>query len=654
MAIVKMRHLRLIGLRGEREELLRRLQRLGCLELTEPEMPENDPLRQKLRTEMPAGLQQAREQYTAAEQALQTLAEHTPKEKNGLAPLPAIEERALTDDARLCGGQDAAERLNEARRELTALQSRSEKLSAEEAALLPWEGLTMPLECTTSEKVLIQLGTLPAAVQPQQIAEALEAAGELYEYREVSTDRERRYAVLTVHISQAEDHIAAVKALGWSRVSPGERTGTAAENLNRLRQEQEDIRRRRGELERQIAEAADQKPALRQLSDASRIIIDRDEAELRTLTTAQTFLMEGWLPADCTTELELLLESFTCAWQMTDPAPEDYPRVPVKLKNNRFTQPLNMVTEMYSLPAYGTLDPNPYMAPFFILFYGIMMADMGYGLLMMLASVIVLKKKQPTGGTHNFFALLGLCGISTFLMGALTGGFFGDMIPQFLKIIDPSSTFVWFWQPVLSPTNDIIIIMLGSLALGVVQILVGMVIGFTYKLRHGETASALCEEAAWWVIIGCGAALIATGNKLFLWILLAVLVITQSYGKKGLGGKLVGVGGSVYNHLTGYFGDVLSYVRLMALMLAGSVIAQVFNTLAAIPGSMVVFFIVSLLGNGINFALNLLGCYVHDMRLQCLEFFKYFYRDGGKAFSPVQSRPQYYRIAEQEKGVYEV
>lgn len=647
MAIVAMRHLRLIGLQSEREEMLRRLQHLGCLEITEPEPAADDPLLEKLRIPEAAELQRIREQYTAAEQALQTLAEHTPKEKTRLEPLPTIAERALTEPTELANGRDAAGRLNEYRSELTALQSRSEKLAAEEAQLLPWESLTMPLECATTEKVLIQMGTLPAVVPPEQIREALDAAGDLYELREVSADREHRYMVLTVHISQAEDHIAALKALGWSRVTLGERTGTAAANLSALRQEQTALAEKRALLEEAIIQCAGQKPELRQLSDASRIEIDRGEAKIRTRDTAETFLLEGWFPAENTKELEMLLGGCTCAWQMTDPAPEDYPRVPVKLKNNRFTGPLNMVTEMYSLPAYGSLDPNPYMAPFFILFYGIMMADMGYGLLMMLASLIVLKKKQPTGGSYNFFALLGLCGISTFFMGALTGGFFGDFIPQMLKVINPESTFTWFWQPLISPINDIIAIMLGSLALGCVQILVGMVIGFIYKLKHGEIASALCEEAAWWVIIGCGVALGITGKKTFLWVLLAVLIISQGYGKKGIGGKIVGIGGSVYNHITGYFGDILSYVRLMALMLAGAVIAQVFNTLAAIPGNLIVFIIVSLLGNALNFALNLLGCYVHDMRLQCLEFFKYFYRDGGHAFKPVAAQPKYYRIAEQ-------
>ena len=647
MAIVTMRHLRLIGLQAEREEMLRRLQHLGCLEITEPEPVADDPLLEKLRIPEAAELQRIREQYTAAEQALQTLTDHTPKEKNALEPLPFIDEQALTDESQLADGKSAAERLNRCREELASLQSRSEKLAAEEAQLLPWESLTMPLECATTEKVLIQMGTLPVVVPPEQIREALEAAGDLYEFREVSTDRERRYAVLTVHISQAEDHVAAVKALGWSRVAPGDRRGTAGENLAALRWEQAELAERKAALEQEIAKCADQKPELRQLSDASRIEMDRGEAKGRTRETAETFLLEGWFPAENTKELEMLLEGCTCAWQMTDPVPEDYPRVPVKLKNNRFTGPLNMVTEMYSLPAYGSLDPNPYMAPFFILFYGIMMADMGYGLLMMAASLLVLKKKQPTGGNRNFFALLGLCGISTFILGAMTGGFFGDFIPQLVKLFNPESTFTWFWQPLFSPINDIIMVMLGSLALGCVQILVGMVIGFIYKLRHGEIAEALCEEAAWWVIIGCGVALGVTGNKVFLWVLLAVLVISQSYGKKGIGGKIVGIGGSIYNHITGYFGDILSYVRLMALMLAGAVIAQVFNTLAAIPGNLIIFFVISILGNALNFALNLLGCYVHDMRLQCLEFFKYFYRDGGCAFRPVAAEPKYYRIAEQ-------
>ena len=112
MAIVAMRHLRLIGLQSEREEMLRRLQHLGCLEITEPEPAADDPLLEKLRIPEAAELQRIREQYTAAEQALQILTDHTPKEKNALEPLPFIDEQALTDESQLADGKNAAERLN--------------------------------------------------------------------------------------------------------------------------------------------------------------------------------------------------------------------------------------------------------------------------------------------------------------------------------------------------------------------------------------------------------------------------------------------------------------------------------------------------------------------------------------------------------------
>ena len=638
MAIVAMRHLRLIGLQSEREEMLRRLQHLGCLEITEPEPAADDPLLEKLRIPEAAELQRIREQYTAAEQALQTLTDHTPKEKNALEPLPFIDEQALTDESQLADGKSAAERLNRCREELASLQSRSEKLAAEEAQLLPWESLTMPLECATTEKVLIQMGTLPAVVPPEQIQEALDAAGDLYELREVSADREHRYMVLTVHISQAEDHIAALKALGWSRVTLGERTGTAAANLSALRQEQTALAEKRALLEEAIIQCANQKPELRQLSDASRIEIDRGEAKSRTRDTAETFLLEGWFPAENTKELEMLLEGCTCAWQMTDPVPEDYPRVPVKLKNNRFTQPLNMVTEMYSLPAYGTLDPNPLMAPFFILFYGIMMADMGYGLLMMIASVIISKKYRPKGTSGELFSLLGLCGISTFIMGALTGGFFGDFLTQLVAIVSPGTVFAL--PKLFDPLDDLTMILIGSMALGMVQIVTGMAISLIEKCKRKKFLDAFFEEITWWIVF-IGIALLALGKgAAVLYVGCALVLLGPIVQGKGWG-KLTGVFGSLYNHVTGYFGDILSYTRLMALMLAGSVIAQVFNMLAAMPGNVIAFIIISMLGNAMNFGLNLLGCYVHDLRLQCLEFFNKFYVDGGKPFHPMTLDTEY-------------
>ncbi len=325
---------------------------------------------------------------------------------------------------------------------------------------------------------------------------------------------------------------------------------------------------------------------------------------------------------------------------MSDPAPEDYPSVPVKLKNHPLTKPLNMVTEMYSLPAYGTLDPNPLMAPFFILFYGIMMADMGYGLLMILAGAIVLKKKRPGGTFGHLCGLLVLCGITTFIMGALTGGFFGDFLTQVVKLTTGGD----FALPALfTPLEDTMMILVGAMCLGFVQIVTGMAISFVSKLKNGQVLDAVFEEVTWWVVfIGLGLMILGV-TPIVLAIGGVMVVAGPVIQNKGFG-KITGIFGSLYNHVTGYFGDILSYSRLMALMLAGSVIAQVFNTLGAIPGNIVIFLIISFAGNALNFALNLLGCYVHDLRLQCLEYFGKFYQDGGRPFRPLDLNTKYYEV----------
>ena len=156
---------------------------------------------------------------------------------------------------------------------------------------------------------------------------------------------------------------------------------------------------------------------------------------------------------------------------------------------------------------------------------------------------------------------------------------------------------------------------------------------------------ALCSEGAWYLVFLLMGGGIALGQvKAALIAVVVLLVVTQGYGKKGIVGKLMGIGGSLYNNVTGYFSDILSYSRLMALMLAGAVIAQVFNTLGGLTGNVILFLIISMVGNALNFALNLLGCYVHDMRLQCLEYFGRFYEDGGKPFRPMDMKSKYYHI----------
>ena len=435
--------------------------------------------------------------------------------------------------------------------------------------------------------------------------------------------------------------LEALRDFGWSRLSIDGGTGTAPENDARLAREQEQTAGELQQAREALASMGDRLDDLCRAADRAALDIRREEGRIKLRDTEQTFLLQGWVPAEQWEKVQTALERYPCAYELEDPAEEEYPQVPVQLKNNWFTRPLSMVTEMYSLPAYGTLDPNPLMAPFFILFYGIMLADMGYGLLMILGSVFVLKKVRPKGGMWNFFALLGLCGVSTFVMGAITGGFFGDFLTQLTTVMGMENPIVL--PALFTPLNDTMMILVGAMCLGFVQILTGMAISVVQKIRAGKFMDALWEEITWWVVfLGLGLMVLGVTN-LVLYAGLVLVVAGPLITGKGLG-KITGIFGSLYNHITGYFGDILSYSRLMALMLAGSVIAQVFNTLGAIPGNVVIFLVISLAGNALNFALNLLGCYVHDLRLQCLEFFKNFYVDGGRPFRPIDLTTKYYDV----------
>ena len=647
MSIVKMKRLRLIGMQCERESMLRQLQRMGCVEISEPEDLRDDPAWASLTRPDTGALNEARDARTSVENALKALKKYGPKQKGGLlTPRPAVSEHTFFDNEAYHAGLADAQALAELEREISTLYAQQSKLKAQKLTLAPWLELDIPLETASTQEVAVLFGTVSASVDADALEGALTAATPLCQLLRAGADNELRYLVLLCHRSGEEASQAILKEYGFSRAALRGWTGTAAENDRRLDGELEQTAQALEQAIAKVGSYAGKKGMLEQCLDRAEQEIAREEARCRLLDSGSTFFLEGWVPAADEEKLLEQLGQYTCCWETADPAPEEYPSVPVRLKNSRWVSSLNMVTGMYSLPAYGTVDPNPLMAPFFILFYGMMMADMGYGLVMMIISLVVMKRRKPNGATTRYlFPLMGLCGISTFLWGAVTGGFFGDFLTQLVALTTGGS----FALPALfSPVDDALMVLVGSLALGLVQIFTGMAVNMYRQIKQGEVMAALCGDGAWFVVFLCIGIAALTGLVTpMIVVILVVLVLTQGYGKKGIGGKLMGIGGALYNRITGYFSDILSYSRLMALMLAGAVIAQVFNTLGAITGNVITFFLIAMVGNALNFALNLLGCYVHDMRLQCLEFFGRFYEDGGKPFRPLEIRTQYVDIQEQ-------
>jgi len=631
-----MKHLRLLGMESEREALLKAMQDMECVEISSIDGSE-EALKSGFAKPDDKALMSAQEASRAYRTALASLDRFAPEKKGMFRKRQGVSRAAFFSAASEENARTAAETINKDTRRLGEIESERTKNEALRATLAPWLTVDAPLGGADGA-LAVFFGTAGLNVTDDALKALADSLDGLLTWQQASSDRSLRYLLVMCHGSVKERALSALRDLGFSTVSFRGMTGTAKENDKTLTENLVALEKERQETEQRIAGLGGKRETLLEASDRAAIALRREEAKSRLVGTDKVFLLEGWLPADRCAALEKALEPFTCAIETREPTEDEYPQVPVQLKNNKLTRPLNMVTEMYSLPAYGTLDPNPLMAPFFILFYGIMMADMGYGLLMMIASVIISKKYRPKGTSGELFSLLGLCGISTFIMGALTGGFFGDFLTQLVAIVSPGTVFAL--PKLFDPLDDLTMILIGSMALGMVQIVTGMAISLIEKCKRKKFLDAFFEEITWWIVF-IGIALLALGKgAAVLYVGCALVLLGPIVQGKGWG-KLTGVFGSLYNHVTGYFGDILSYTRLMALMLAGSVIAQVFNMLAAMPGNVIAFIIISMLGNAMNFGLNLLGCYVHDLRLQCLEFFNKFYVDGGKPFRPMTLDTEY-------------
>ena len=637
-----MKKLRICGVSEEQTQLIRQLQLLGSVEIGAPCALTDTQGVQVFCAGDGKSADALLRTSARLTSALETLKHYETKKGGLFAARPEKTIGELFSDEAYAAALDTAQAVLDAQDARSRLAAEKSRLTAVRESFVPWQQLPLPLETLGTQHTRILLGTVPAQTDLEALrARVFEAAAEV-QLEQISADQQSLYLLVFVHKCAAEAVGAALREAGFALTTFDGVQGTAAENIRRTDEAIAACEQQDAEKLAELTALAEQKSALQLAFDRCTQEIAKAQAADRLVHSEKAFCLDGWVPCEDVGKLEALLSGFCCAWELTDPAPEEYPDVPVKLKNNKLTWPLNMVTEMYSLPAYDGVDPNPLMAPFFILFYGIMMADMGYGLLMILASIIITKKSRPKGTSGQMFGLMFSCGISTFLMGALTGGFFGDFLPQLVGIIDPDTTFKAL-PSLFTPLDDTITILIGAMALGFVQIVTGMAISFVEKIKKGQIMDAIWEELTWWIVFA-GIACMALGvTNIVLYVGLAMVVVGSGWSAKGFG-KVTAIFGSVYNHVTGYFGDILSYSRLMTLMLAGSVIASVFNTLGAIPGNVVIFLIISALGNGLNFALNLLSCYVHDLRLQCLEYFGKFYQDGGKPFEPLAINTKYVDI----------
>lgn len=664
MSIVAMKKLRLIAVRSQQEKILRELMLLGCVQINEPEeLPEN--LQTKLHRSTASELALHRQQQQKLTSALEVLNEFAKARKGLLAPLPEVELSTLLDESALPADLEIADTILSLNADINDLNIEENRIIASREALVPWSELDLPLDRLNTKTSSVAFGIFPVAQSFVEAQQQLRETTEYAELFEVSSDKSSRYCLVVAMSDTMDKAVSALRQHGWSSINLSGYSGTAKDNIAAFDRRLISLAEEREGIIAKIASHSVDRFDLQLGVDTLSNLIARSEDASKLLSTETSFTFTGWVPKPNEEELKTILSGFACAWETSDPEPEEYPKVPVKLKNNRFTAPFNMVTEMYSMPAYNGIDPNPWIAPFFALFFGIMYGDMAYGLILLIAGLLITFKAKPKGGMKNMAGLLIIGGTSTAIIGFLTGGFFGDLIPQIGKWFGQSWIFPFHMGSInigsitiefpfdLIVGNNPLYLLIFAICLGVIHLAVGVGLGMYLKIKDGQWADALLNDLSWWVMfIGIGLMVLGFG-KTVLFIGIAMMVIGVFVTNKGFK-KVTGLFGAIYNGATGYLGDFLSYSRLMALMLAGAVIASVFNQLGSLGNSngmtlagTILFIIVFFIGHALNFALNLIGCFVHTLRLQFLEFFGKWYRDGGKKFNPLSVKTKYVNVKEE-------
>jgi V/A-type H+-transporting ATPase subunit I len=328
--------------------------------------------------------------------------------------------------------------------------------------------------------------------------------------------------------------------------------------------------------------------------------------------------------------------------------------VPIALKNNKFITPFEDVTSMFSMPKYNEIDPTPLLAPFYLLFFGLMVGDAGYGLVLMIATALILKFFHLKKSMVRFFTFFFYLSFGVIFAGLLYGSFFGYPFFNIMNDIDGNP------KAILDSGVDILLMLILSIAVGVLQVLFGFGIKCYMAFRDGKPGEAFMDSILWMITLVSAILMLVTValpafsdvaipgiiGSIAKWGLiggLVALLCTQGRESPSIAGKFGNGLLGVYN-ITSYAGDFISYTRLAAIALSGAYIASSFNMMAGMipfPASIIFGTAIFLVGNALNMGLGLLGAYVHGCRLMFVEFFGKFYEGGGVPFKPFAPKNVY-------------
>ena len=648
--ILNMQKLTLVGLLADKQALLQELMRKKCVqidgakdirdydsisEITVPGVAQTYELEQELA------------QFGSAIRAVSPY-----EEKGGLfAKKEQAEFSSMLDKSILSDAQKLCSEVNGIVKQIAEQKNNCTRCQLQITALEPWADLDLDLSVNQTKTTALMYLTCGADVNLEEFSKALAEATDLCSLHTISSSAEMSCLLLIYHKDAKENVFNVLKTFNTNRPEFASLTGTAGENISSLKSSIEESNKEIDRLNEQLKVAAKSSKLLKTGYDMVSLQIDDQKVRENIFQTESVFALTGWIVENDSGKIKKLLDKYQCFYSLEAPAEGEEP--PIKLKNNKFVEPYEMITEMYSLPTPDGIDPTPMLTPFFIIFFGMMLADAGYGLLIFLLCFLGLKLKKPDEGFLKNAMKIGVgCGLSTMFWGAVYGGWFGNLASQ----IAESWFGVSFQMPMLlDPLNNPMSVMMLSFVLGAIHLFTGMGIKIYMLAKRGHLMDGLMDIGLWYVLlIGLPMlALPATAQigKVLSIVGAAGLILTQGRHEKNIFMKLAKGVMSLYD-ITGYLSDVLSYARILALGLAGGVIANVVNIMGTMPGlniiGIIAFVLIFAGGHIFNLAISGLGAYVHTSRLQYVEFFGKFYEAGGKPFKPFKANTKYTLISDKE------
>jgi len=516
----------------------------------------------------------------------------------------------------------------------TEIKSSETKLNNTITQLNPWLPLEISLEDIGSTQNTNSLLGFIAGKYEEELSTAVKAE-DLHAYLEkVSVEKENSYFLVVYHLTCEERITQLLKQAGWTKVTFSEYSGTPKENVNRLLKEKEELESKRAELTKQAENLVSEVEFLEILYDLLSVEKDRRSVVKDFVKTGKTFMLQGWIPEKFADNMTKLLDGITDKYTISFEDPSEEDEIPVLLDNPKPVKPYEMITDLYSVPNARGIDPNVFMAPFFVVFFGMMVTDAVYGIFMSAVTGYILYKYKPQGGMKSMMWIMFFGGISTFFWGGIFGGWLGDLIK-----VKP-----WWFNPLEEPLKMLIF----CLILGVAHLYTGYILQAYQNIRSGKIMDAIYDQVLWLMLL-TGLMFLALPNLAVIGKYMAIIgalgtVIFAARSEKNIFKRFTSGVLALYG-VSGFLGDVLSYSRLFALCLATGVIAQVFNAMGIMMGGSIIGKIIMVaflaFAHVFNTALGVLGAYVHTSRLQYVEFFGKFYEGEGKPFNPLRIRTKY-------------